>query len=489
MIPPRAGPPRRPTGRQLTGRRRTGATAVIAMIFMVLFAALAVGFYAQTTISAQIGHNELRMLDARTAAESGMEFMRYQLSLVQVPPLTPDEQVMDVVYKHLSESLECTGNLGSHLVYINGGATKIEVPEGEKNYISLYENGPRFRAIIKRKGRELVVTTVGSAAASGSFGGKAGVELTFRPDQERGRFFSYGMASKGTISINPSDAVVQGVPGTYANILSTSTAANPVTIGAAGNTKTTGIAGTITVLEGTTPALLGPVSVDGETIPAKILDPANKHVKYIKPEKLPEFPVADTSVFRKYATNAYVAGKTQYDNTLVPPNTNPTFDASMTIRGVLYIQQPNVVRFQGSVKMQCVVATEDKNVGTLATNVLQFTGNGGTKQRLSTLPYESQFEGLHQLTGAFVVAPGFDVQFTGNFGAVVGDICGDRISFTGNTTANVTGSVFTLKPFPISVGGSVSLTLQEDPASLHSGIRHTESFARVASTWREVVVP
>jgi hypothetical protein len=139
--------------------------------------------------------------------------------------------------------------------------------------------------------------------------------------------------------------------------------------------------------------------------------------------------------------------------------------------------------------MQCVVVTEDKNIGTLATNVLQFSGNGGAKQPLSTLPYESQFEGLHQLTGAFVVAPGFDLQFTGNFGAVVGDICGDRISFTGNTTAKVTGSVFTLEPFPISVGGSVSLTLQEDPTSLHSGIRHTENFVKVASTWREVVVP
>src|SRR5215212_7461315 len=147
-------PPRRPTGRHLTVRRRSGATAVIAMIFMVLFAALAIGFYAQTTISAQIGHNELRMLNARSAAESGMEFMRYQLSLVQVPPLTPDDLLMDVVYKDLSERLECTGNLGSNLVYINGGATRIEVPEGEKNFISLYENGPRFRVIIKRKGRD-----------------------------------------------------------------------------------------------------------------------------------------------------------------------------------------------------------------------------------------------------------------------------------------------------------------------------------------------
>ena len=499
MILRRAGPPRptpgrvtirRSTGLRRTGApRRTGAAAIIAMLFMVLFASLAVGFYAQTTISAQVGHNEQRLLHARTAAESGMEWMRYQLSLVQIPPLTPDDQMLDKVYKDLAAALECTGNLGSNVVYMNPGGTKIEVPEGEKNYITLYENGPRFRAIIKKKGRDLVVTTVGAFGGNASTATRAGVEMTFRPDQERGSFFSYGMASKGTLSINPSNALVAGSPSDHANILSTSTAADPVTVGAVGNTKTTGIAGTITVVEGTAPALLGPVSVDGETDPAQILNASNGHVKYIKPEKLPEYPVPDTSIFRPYATNTYAAGKTVYDNTLIPPNINPTFNGPCTLRGVVYVQQPNVVKFQGQIRMQCVVVTEDKNAGTLATNSLQFSGNGGAKEPLSSLPDEPQFAGLRELTGSFVVAPGFDVTFTGNFGAVVGDICGDRISFTGNTTASVTGSVFTLEPFPLSVGGSVSLTLTENPNSLHSGIRHTENFAKVPSTWREVLAP
>src|SRR5687767_2408718 len=110
MTCPRAGPPRLTSGRVTPGRpaagRRTGAAAVIAMVFMVLFASLAVGFYAQTSIAVQLGHNEQRMLHARNAAESGMEFMRYHLALVQIPPLTPDDLVMEKVYKDLSTSLE-----------------------------------------------------------------------------------------------------------------------------------------------------------------------------------------------------------------------------------------------------------------------------------------------------------------------------------------------------------------------------------------------
>src|SRR5688500_7342568 len=69
---PRRGPPRlRP--------RRRGTACVLAMTFLVLLSALSLGFYASTTMSSQIASNEDRLLTARLSAESGMEFMRYQL--------------------------------------------------------------------------------------------------------------------------------------------------------------------------------------------------------------------------------------------------------------------------------------------------------------------------------------------------------------------------------------------------------------------------
>src|SRR5687768_72746 len=140
MTPSRAGGARRPT----VGRR-SGVTAVIAMLYMVLFAAMAIGFYAQTSIATQVGYGEQRLLHSRTAAESGMEWARYPLSLVQIPPLTPDEQILELVYKDFTNRLEMTGNLGANLVYMNPGGTQVEVPEGSNNYIPLYNKGPRFR--------------------------------------------------------------------------------------------------------------------------------------------------------------------------------------------------------------------------------------------------------------------------------------------------------------------------------------------------------
>jgi hypothetical protein len=479
MHPPRAGALRP------TPRRRAGITAVLAMLYMVLFAALAVGFYVQTTLAAHVGHNEQRMLHARTAAESGMEFMRYQLQLVQVPPLTPDDEIMDVVFKDLTNRLELTGNLGKNVVYMNGVATRIEVPEGENNSISLYEKGPRFRAIIVKKGRDLVVTTVGSPSPTGP-SGRAAIELTFRPTQERGSFFSHGMASRGGMVISSNDGLITGNPPDFGSVLSM----GALTIGPGGAKSPAGISGEIFVPTTIMPTLNGAVSVDGETDSARILAAANDHVNYLAPEDMPEYPVADTTAFKQFATNKYVAGKTVYDNTLIPPNTNPSFSAGQTIRGVLFIQQPNAVKFTGGVILHAIIATEDVGAGTLATNVLEFTGSGVAKEPVSTLPLsEHQFDGIRGLAGSFIVSPGFDLKISGNFSTAVGDICADRITIGGGADVNIAGSIYTLKPYPLTISGSASVSVKFDPNSLHSGVRHTEAFYSLPSTWREIIVP
>ena len=70
-------------------KQRHGVTALLAMIFLVLFATLAVGFYASTTQTTVIATNEKNGVISLTAAESGMDFIRYQLALIKVPPTDP----------------------------------------------------------------------------------------------------------------------------------------------------------------------------------------------------------------------------------------------------------------------------------------------------------------------------------------------------------------------------------------------------------------
>ena len=76
-------------------RQRQGMTAVLAMLYLVLFSSLAIGFYTATVTSAQMSSTDQQIGKAYVAAESGMDFMRYQLSRVTIPPSTPTTQVIN----------------------------------------------------------------------------------------------------------------------------------------------------------------------------------------------------------------------------------------------------------------------------------------------------------------------------------------------------------------------------------------------------------
>src|SRR5688572_14525921 len=70
--------------RPSTGGRR-GLTSTLAMLYLVLFSSLAVGFYAAVNTSTQVSSNETRAKRSLLAAESGMSFLRHVLSNIQIP--------------------------------------------------------------------------------------------------------------------------------------------------------------------------------------------------------------------------------------------------------------------------------------------------------------------------------------------------------------------------------------------------------------------
>src|SRR3954469_8466988 len=96
------------TSARLRSRPRRGITSMLAMLYLVLFATLAVGFYASTGTSAQVSTNEQRRYRALGAAESGMDFIRYQLYQTSVLPATPNDQVLNEIYKDLAAQLNGT---------------------------------------------------------------------------------------------------------------------------------------------------------------------------------------------------------------------------------------------------------------------------------------------------------------------------------------------------------------------------------------------
>jgi hypothetical protein len=483
----------RRAARSAGATRRRGVASLVAMLYLIIFAALALGFYAQTNMSVQTSNNERRMKEALMGAETGLQFIRYQLSRLTLNPLLTDDQVFEEVQMELAGKLDGTANLGGgttgSIVYDPTGvkAPYFEIPAEPNKYIKVNPAGPWFRVRLEKQGRDIVVTTIGKSGntIASSSGGRAGIEVRFQTKEWPNKVFTYGMASPNTVSITVAKLSVSG---TQASILSTYTAGSPVTIGNVNSTATapTTLAGNISLMSGApNPTYVGTnYSVNGSTTSAAI----NAGINRIS--DVPEWPTPDVSIYTKYATTKYTGGTGVFDNIYLDPATTPTvsFDQNSTIRGVLYVKKGVKLSFTGAVNLQCVIVGEP--AGTIATpNLITFSGNGVAKQSVATLPLDQhQFDGIRELTGTFIIAPRWEVQFAGNFVSAAGSIMADKITFTGNSPATITGTLINLGNYPLTITGSSSLTLSAPAEEKHPGVRFTERFAPVKSSYKEVSI-
>ena len=483
-----------------TGSSRRGVASLLAMLYLVVFAALALGFYAQTNTSVQVSNNERRTKEALMAAEAGLQYIRYELSRVTIPMMAPpmpqltDDQVFEEVQMDLKSSIESGGNLEGggtvgDIVYdtnpVDGiSPPRFEIPADPKQYIRLTGAGPWFRVRLEQSGRDLVVTTVGkSGSISSSAAGARGIQVRFNAKEWPNTVFDYGIASQNAINITVAKMMVQGTPATQASILSTYTGGVPVTIGNTSSTvaEPTGISGDIALMQGAAnPTYVGSnYSVDGLKTSAAI----NSDIERIT--EPPEWPTPDVTIYSKYATNKFVPGPGEHVNIYIDSGTTYTFDSTHTLKGVVYIKAGCNITFNGQVKMQCVVVGEP--AGSIATNLIKFQGNSVAKLPLSSLPADDpRFTELRTLDGTFVLAPKWDVSFTGNFVSAAGSIAADKITFSGNTTGTVTGSLVSLGNYPLNITGSTQLTLADPATDAHPGLRFSERFVSKKGSYKEV---
>jgi len=134
---------------------------MLAMLFLVLFATLAVGFYASTDMSSQVSANDEHVSRSFVAAESGLEYMKYQLAHVHIPPTTTQvDQVTTQLFSDLQNAMESTGNLGSLTLAKSGYV--ISIPGDPNGRIKLDPSGnAAFRATVTVWPAAIVVKTDG----------------------------------------------------------------------------------------------------------------------------------------------------------------------------------------------------------------------------------------------------------------------------------------------------------------------------------------
>ena len=470
---------------------RRGVASAMAMLYLILFSTLALGFYASVTTSAQIAGSEQYASKSLVAAESGMQFVCYLLSQngVSIPYGTPVDQRFTEVYNDLATKLASyTGYSGTKIARVTTATSDCifippDGPSGDHNWFTL-DNLPnstnpagRFRAVLVKDGTFITVYAYGRNTNSSVL---RCIKLKYDYAQNATNIFNYGVATKGKL-VTGGNAIIKGdTDPTKGSILSTvTTDPNPVTIGGKE------VSGDISITNPTGVVAYAGAKIGGTTDPFLI---STQHIH--KGVTAPDFPAVDTTAFAAFATtNIETVSGSTFVNTYIPPNSpKASFAGGTVIKGVLYIKSPNHVSFSGNTTIQGVIVVENGASFDMINNTISFAGSV-TATGVETLDNSVDPTGqLRKLTGSFLLAPNFNVSFTGDFGTVGGSIVASKVSMSGSAGGTVRGSVINLDNTTMTLDGSSDVVIASTGTTNYpAGLYFPGHFAPIPGSYEEVV--
>lgn len=449
-------------------------TAVIAMIYLALFSTLAIGFYTSTSMAVKVVGNDRDTVVALAAAESGMQFMKYQLSRVSVPPLHTDPAiVIQDVAEDLTSSLQWSRDTGTATVGLSGLVISFPAESNLSIPLNGVANGASFRATITALpgvDNKIVVSVTGTYAST-----HRTVVMDYDRQQIPTSIYKYAVASRGGIVLSKGD-VTSVDPANAESITAMSAKENThnaVTI----NGGTLG--GDLSVMIGSD-ILFTKGSVGGSSN-GSVVESNTTHLP-----DAPDFPVVDTSVFKQFATNLYVANKKSQTNIRVPAGTNPKFNGGDSVNGILYVESPNTVTFNGNFSMAGIIVFESASNGT---NALNFSGN----MSQTTAPSGSEFDAIRAASNISILAPTAAVNMTGSTGSYLrGSVIVDRFTFNGAADIRIDrGTLITLNEgmnsAVFSGSKAVKFTETGEDNAPTTGLSYAAFFAPKASSYQELM--
>lgn len=480
---------------------RHGVASVLAMLFMVLFAILALGFVAMVGTSTQVAHNDADSARSMLAAESSMQFARYHLANVDIGNVTGSDAVFDKLYEQLSDRLNGTANLGGHAISMTGvsGSRVIHIPGlSNASTYNWIDFGPEIgagRIVIRQAGAALEVMAAGQLGEHRP--ARKAIQYDFDPVRLAWVSPGQGVLTRSVVNLTNGAKVVGG------DVTSASTSGGTAVLtmngGARISANASGTGGNFYYVSGAgSPSITNGAKVDG-TI-------------QVLPEA-PVFPTVDTSIFEQFVPSATAqpqVGKViTKDNIYSIPATakmtnirikaNPTgstlyFGNSMEFHGVIYIESPNKVNFGGGSRI-CGIIVTDNNLS-VPSNQCEITlANGVRMEGVENLDPSEHTAGewnserlaqLKALSGTLILAPNYGLILAGGSRTYAGQLVADRFHLSNGYKGTIAGNLIGLgsgAPFHMEGGTQVTFT---SGSSTGAGLYRGSSFAIDPSSYMEV---
>jgi len=410
------------TLRAACGASRRGFALVIALGLLTVIACVAVQMCCLSSSGLVQSVNHGKIQAARMQAESGQAFMIYNLSRASLPLAGTGEAILEAVALHLDETLNGTPTLQGAAIRYDGSV--ITVPA-----VVFGDPQESFRAELWMFTPEILRMRVTGEAR----GVQRRVVMDFALTGGH-PIFGFGIASKGPISLENTVAVLGANGPNEARLLSTASGTamrleDDLTID--GDVYVTDPAGEV-VVNGT-----GTIAGTGMSDPD-----VWGHVHIGAP--MPDFPEIDISPFEPYArdilnSDTVTSGTKTFSNVRIAANTNPTFTGSITLQGVIYIEVPNRVTFGEGTTIRGVIVTQDAGAPS-RDNEIKFENNTYSYGP-ETLPDTGLFKEVREMTGSFILAPGFRVKFENTSGVINGVIAAEHVKFENSFSGTLRGGI------------------------------------------------
>lgn len=418
-----------------------GSVLVLSLMFLAMFSALAAAMAGMSGANVQIAENQRKLDNTRACAESGLEIVRYWMNKVEISGTTAPADRFARLATSLQSGLIASGALN---IALTSTSSTITIPSVTLNS----DLGQSFSAVLTKIDNDNVRLDV-----TGRYGS---LNRTIRSNYAFGTrantVFDFGVASKGPLSL-AGNVELEGVNIEVESNAYIESMKTLLSLAIIGNSH---IAGEVKIVNPLALVHLqgGKAGIGGETGSA-----AMEHVKIgVAPC---EFPEMNPSVFEPYATRLLTAADSTsanatYENLRIPAGMNPSFSGKVTLKGVVYIEAPNVVTFSGGVDVTGIIVTNGDPEDNSAANRLVFTGNV-TGHPITELPNQTQFAGLQSQKGTFIMAPGFHVGFGGSFTTLSGAIAANGIELWGNAGGTINGSIVNYSDAQMTLQGNTDL--------------------------------
>jgi hypothetical protein len=427
--------------------KRKGAVLIVAMIFVLIFSALAVSMAAMSGTNTQLASNQHKVGCALGSATSGFEVERHWLKTVAMPSSTPINKYFSAIMNTLEYNMDANSITNIILKKNLGTISPVTLDS---------TTGQTFSGLMRISDANPCILEVFSTGGGAQITRTIKVEFDIEPYEHP--IFNYGLATKGPLDYigNPTTT---GVAEAWEADIYIESSGSDTAMSVTGNTN---FHGDIMIGNPAANASFGgDVLIDGDQGQTAI----DNHV-FVGVEPV-DFPEPDTARFQPYAIGDVINSSTDLSannilvNCSIAAGTNPVFPKSVTIQGILLIESPNMVTFTQNVALEGIIVGEGDVTADPVMDRIDFLGNFAS----GPYPPGIEFDAIREEEGSSIVAPGFAASFQGNFSTLEGVVALSGVTFSGNVNAMIKGTIINYSDDPMIIEGNATMTFDRSAST------------------------